>query len=210
MKEPSEVTIQSCQHGDDTCPCQDVSEVDDPDVVRFLSHVDRSGGLDACHPWAAGTNANGYGSFKVGGKTVTASRWWMEQCLDRALDPVAEKVLHACDNPPCCNERHLLVGTQARNARDMVERGRQVLAPSWQAKKDQIHCKWGHEFTEENTYITPRGTRDCRECRRLRAQALRDGKKLQRDLCHYEGPGAMYCSLHGTTHNDRPRFVSST
>lgn len=26
------------------------------------------------------------------------------------------------------------------------------------------HCKRGHEFTEENTYVSPKGNRDCRTC----------------------------------------------
>jgi hypothetical protein len=33
-------------------------------------------------------------------------------------------VLHSCDNPPCCNPRHLRVGTWADNTADMVERDR--------------------------------------------------------------------------------------
>lgn len=34
-------------------------------------------------------------------------------------------VLHSCDNPPCCNPRHLSLGTTKRNAEERSERGRQ-------------------------------------------------------------------------------------
>ncbi|MDX6568753.1 MAG: hypothetical protein QOH15_1331 [Gaiellales bacterium] len=38
----------------------------------------------------------------------------------------------------------------------------------------KTHCNHGHEFTAENTRVTPRGWRDCRACERERQ---REGRK---------------------------------
>ncbi len=51
----------------------------------------------------------------------------------------------------------------------------------------KTHCKWGHEFTPENTYIRPRGKgRGCRECHRTKnREAMRryyKRKKKEREF----------------------------
>jgi hypothetical protein len=42
-----------------------------------------------------------------------------EQLAPRAV------IRHRCDNPPCCNPRHLIAGTRLDNIRDRDDRGRQ-------------------------------------------------------------------------------------
>ena len=42
------------------------------------------------------------------------------------------------------------------------------------AKKNATHCRNGHAFTPENTYIKPNGCRLCRECIRAKDQRRRD------------------------------------
>jgi len=86
---------------------------------RFWSKVDVRG-PDECWPWRAARYENGYGQFYVGNKHGGAHR--MAYYLATGEKP--EVVRHTCDNPPCCNPKHLLGGTHADNAHDREERGR--------------------------------------------------------------------------------------
>lgn len=44
---------------------------------------------------------------------------------------------------------------------------------SGEKRRDKTHCKNGHEYTPENTYITPNGWRNCRICHQQREEARR-------------------------------------
>lgn len=38
---------------------------------------------------------------------------------------------------------------------------------NWFTNGTKTHCTRGHEFTAENTYVSPEGFRMCRKCKRL-------------------------------------------
>lgn len=135
-------------------------------IDRFQSHLDTSGGINACHPWTASRNHNGYGWFRISGETVLAHRWLLGYLRGAQLSG-EERACHHCDNPPCCNARHLYVGTQAQNLDDACRRGR---ARNVTAEKNAAKgkCLRGHGFTADNTYVTPDGRRQCRACNRIR------------------------------------------
>jgi hypothetical protein len=102
-----------------------------PIEERFWERVDISGGPDACWPWTAGTHDFGYGKLATGegDKHVYAHRFSYE--LHHGPIPEGMAICHNCptgDNPLCCNPRHLFLGTQGDNMRDMTAKGRRRAA----------------------------------------------------------------------------------
>lgn len=88
---------------------------------RFWSKVNK-GDEDQCWVWNAGCNPKGYGNFWVNGKTVTASCY--AYTLTYGTITPHMNVLHSCDNPPCCNPKHLFLGTHKDNAVDREHKHR--------------------------------------------------------------------------------------
>lgn len=83
---------------------------------------------EECWPWVARARHRfGYGVISSGqgtGKALYAHvvSWG----LANGLIPNGASILHRCDNPGCCNPRHLYVGTHQQNMADMKARGRRL------------------------------------------------------------------------------------
>jgi hypothetical protein len=73
----------------------------------------------------------------------------------------SDLVCHECDTRRCWNIDHLFIGTEADNNQDCSRKGRHH-------NTVKTHCKWGHEYTAENTWLCSEGLRHCRTCARLR------------------------------------------
>lgn len=78
-----------------------------------------------CWEWQGSTNEHGYGRVKVGGRPgpVQLAHRVAWELINGAI-PDGLCILHACDNPPCCNPSHLFLGTKADNTADMIAKGR--------------------------------------------------------------------------------------
>jgi hypothetical protein len=115
-----------------------------------------------CWIWTGGLCSHGYGQFWSVGARYRANRFVL--FLERGVRPPRDQVVrHTCDNPPCVNPDHLIIGTHADNAADMVERGRH---PS----KRKTHCHRGHALSGDNLLMRKGGWRQCRACQAERFQ----------------------------------------
>jgi hypothetical protein len=96
-------------------------------IARFWSHVEVQDSVAQCWEWRSACSARpdgdrSYGRFTIAGEHIYAHRF-IYQFIH---GPVPEDLVirHRCDNEPCVNPKHLLVGTVADNTRDKFERGR--------------------------------------------------------------------------------------
>jgi hypothetical protein len=106
--------------------------MDEKVLARFWSKIDKYGPIASnlptrCWNWRGATSGKGYGVMcvtrKRGAKRLEYAHRLSVELL-RGVIPGDKVVLHKCDNPPCCNPEHLLVGTQQENILDMFAKGR--------------------------------------------------------------------------------------
>lgn len=119
---------------------------------RFWSRFHEQ--IDGCVVWTKAINKDGYGhcwDIKLKKVRRTHVMAW-----EKIYGPVPDdkELDHTCKNRSCA--RHLEVVTHKRN----MERGSTAM---------RSHCKNGHEFTVENTYVWKPGNWTARMCRKCRA-----------------------------------------
>lgn len=134
------------------------------DENRFIKYFTIPEDPTQCWEWTGSFAKKGYGKFYLHKKHQTTSRIMYINYIGPLKSP-KEFVCHKCDNPKCVNPTHLFKGTNQDNMLDCVKKNRHPLS-------SRTHCKNGHEYTEENTYIRyresngkVRSTRVCRKCK---------------------------------------------
>lgn len=93
-----------------------------PLEVRLWAKIDTRRTDDECWPFIGAKTRRGYGKLGHEGRTLLAHRLmfaWAKHPIDKDV-----VVMHACDNPSCCNPAHLSVGSLSDNTQDMIAKGR--------------------------------------------------------------------------------------
>lgn len=144
-------------------------------MARFWAKVNKEGPIHPklgtrCWLWTGNQNGKGYGHIaQTRIATIIVHRLSWE--IHNGDHPGRLFVLHKCDTRSCVNPDHLFLGTHKDNMADCVAKGR-FRNTTVERLRSQTHCKWGHEFTLDNTRrYPPKFYRHCRICsntRRLR------------------------------------------
>ena len=93
-------------------------------AARFWSKVN-VGEPDECWEWQEKSrHEHGYGVFRPTKDSGTVKAHRFAWSVTNGEIPSGQVLRHKCDNPPCCNPNHLVIGTQADNVADMHERNR--------------------------------------------------------------------------------------
>jgi len=135
------------------------------DIERFWKHVNKTA---TCWIWKASKSNRVYGNFSVKDVLFRAHR--ISYFIKNGEVKREFTIHHKCNNPSCVNPDHLQQISLKENT---------LLGNSFSAKEArQTHCKRGHKFTKENTYIFPNGWRSCRKCRiMLEKRRIKEGRK---------------------------------
>ena len=138
-----------------------------PASERFWEKVHKT---DTCWLWTASADSSGSGTFWDGDRTMGAHRWsyvfhYGPVPDGLVIDHVRDR---GCTSTLCVNPSHLEPVTHCEN----VLRGRAPTA----INAAKTHCKQGHEFTAENTYVTPDNCRGCRACIRTASASYKARK----------------------------------
>lgn len=150
---------------------------------RFWRKVTRASD-DECWLWIGSTDPKGYGQIRMPGSKATGGgrlRFATHVSLElagRGSVPDGMVAMHTCDNPPCVNPAHLLIGTRRENTQDSWRKGRASQPPTTGQFKKGVglkeYCHRGHPLSGDNLYVWPSGRgRHCKKCARMNKAAMK-------------------------------------
>lgn len=108
---------------------------------RFWAKVRKTDNDDDCWEWTASFGFRDYGKIKIGPTYVAAHR--VAYYITNGPFNEELNVCHKCDNPKCCNPKHLFLGTQADNNLDKIKKGRHKYITPWGNEGFHEKHRWG-------------------------------------------------------------------
>ncbi|TMR93309.1 hypothetical protein EJK15_40070 [Nonomuraea basaltis] len=134
---------------------------------------------DACWFWPhLARSREGYTKVRVNRRTLLAHRLVYEVRVGSV--PPGAVVDHACHDPRTCRGGPSCRHRACINPSHLIATSREVNTSRGRAShRKPDECKWGHPFTPENTYMTPKGARTCRTCRAARLRESRERHKVR-------------------------------
>jgi hypothetical protein len=165
-------------------------ELTKEEAQRFEDKVERGEG-DQCDLWMAGKFPDGYGKFKLRGKSKPAHIVSWQHANNRLANPSTKMVIaHLCETKDCVKPSHLDEQSQRQNV---------LYADDSQAAmhRAKTHCSKGHELIEENCRPDrlAQGQRECLVCNLAKSRkqgALVKAAREALGITHRE-----YTSLYG-------------
>ena len=96
--------------------------------------------LTECWEWTGARDKDGYGVISVPRpkhrNTAHRVSW---RIFNHAEIPKGLLVCHHCDNPPCCNPKHLFLGTASDNFKDCIKKGRYPIRKGEQSPMSKLN-----------------------------------------------------------------------
>lgn len=148
-------------------------------MQRLLSRINKSSGVfgenghypSECWIYTGYVNRLGYGTVGIRQSFTLAHRLSYEYHRGNITDDLC--VDHLCRMRSCVNPDHMELVTRVEN----VMRGNSLHAVNLR----KTHCKYGHEFTLENTGVDGRNRRYCKLCARDRRRRHQGYKGYGKD-----------------------------
>lgn len=158
-----------------------------PLIERFFQKVDKSGNekFPDCWIWKTAEKRNDYGSFKYYQDRTAIGAHVASYLFHNGEIPDGQIVRHICNNPPCVNPEHLILGSNSDNMKDMFKSDRN----GWTSRK-RTHCRRGHELDVVGVRVQHRKNgkidRSCRACIKLNVSKKRHSPETREAYLKYQ------------------------